>query len=50
MRPTGVFGPIVIWQQDVWTDADLNKYDLHHRVTHYVRMSDQNWDEAHRAA
>ena len=38
------------WHQDVWMDADLNKYDLHHRVTHHARMSDAEWDEAYRAA
>jgi hypothetical protein len=39
-----------LWQQGVWMDADLNKYDLHHRVTHHARMSDEEWDEAYRAA
>ena len=38
------------WHQDVWMDADMNKYDLHHRVTHHARMSDAEWDEAYRAA
>jgi Radical SAM superfamily len=40
----------VLWQEGAWMDADLNKYDLHHRVTHHARMSDQEWDEAYRAA
>ncbi|HET7883302.1 MAG TPA: hypothetical protein VFL55_20620, partial [Acetobacteraceae bacterium] len=31
-------------------DPDLNKYDLNHRVTHHARMSDNEWDEAYRAA
>ena len=31
-------------------DADLNKYDLYHRVTHHSRMSDADWDDAYRAA
>ncbi len=38
------------WHQDVWMDDDLNKYDLHHRVTHHARMSDAEWDEAYLAA
>jgi hypothetical protein len=40
----------VLWQQGAWMDRDLNKYDLHHRVTHHARMSDAEWDEAYRAA
>lgn len=31
----------------VWMDPDLNKYDLHHRVTHHPIMSDQQWDKAY---
>ena len=34
----------------VWMDADLNKYDLNHRVTHHPRMSDDEWDEAYNEA
>ncbi len=34
----------------VWMDPDLNKYDLHHRVTHHPRMSDTEWEEAYREA
>ncbi|HYD38432.1 MAG TPA: radical SAM protein [Allosphingosinicella sp.] len=30
-----------------WMDPDLNKYNLHHRVTHHPRMSDDEWDEAY---
>jgi len=33
-----------------WTDPDLNKYDLHHRVTHHPRMTDNEWEDAYRAA
>ncbi|HET9640696.1 MAG TPA: radical SAM protein [Allosphingosinicella sp.] len=33
-----------------WMDPDLNKYNLHHRVSHHPRMSDEEWDEAYRAA
>ncbi len=40
----------ILWQQGTWMDPDLNKYDLHHRVTHHARMSDAEWDEAYRAA
>jgi hypothetical protein len=37
-------------ERGVWMDPDLNKYDLNHRVTHHVRMTDTEWDEAYRAA
>jgi hypothetical protein len=37
-------------QQGVWMDADLNKYDLYHRVAHHPKMSDAEWDEVYRAA
>ena len=40
----------VLWQQGAWMDPDLNKYDLHHRVTHHAKMSDAEWDEAYQAA
>jgi tRNA A37 methylthiotransferase MiaB len=33
-----------------WMDPDLNKYNLHHRVSHHPRMSDAEWDEAVHAA
>ena len=33
-----------------WMDPDLNKYNLHHRVSHHPRMSDEEWDEAYHAA
>ncbi len=33
-----------------WMDPDLNKYDLHHRVTHHLRMSDAEWEEAYHGA
>jgi Radical SAM superfamily len=39
-----------LWQQDVWMDPDLNKYDLNNRVTHHPVMSDEDWDDAYRAA
>ena len=31
-------------------DADLNKYDLDHRVSHHPKMSDREWEEAYEAA
>ena len=37
-------------RQGVWMDADLNKYDLNHRVTHHPRMSDAEWEAAYREA
>jgi hypothetical protein len=40
----------VLWQQGAWMDPDLNKYDLNHRVTHHARMSDEEWEQAYRAA
>jgi hypothetical protein len=33
-----------------WMDPDLNKYDLHHRVTHHSKMSDAEWEEAYHGA
>jgi hypothetical protein len=40
----------VLWTQGAWMDPDLNKYDLNHRVTHHSRMSDEEWEQAYRAA
>ncbi len=40
----------VLWQQGVWMDPDLNKYDCFHRVSHHPKMPDGEWDEAYRAA
>ncbi len=37
-------------QKGIWMDEDLNKYDLDHRVSHHPKMSDQEWEEAYRAA
>jgi hypothetical protein len=34
----------------IWMDPDLNKYDLHHRVTHHDTMSDAEWEAAYKAA
>lgn len=33
-----------------WMDADMNKYDLNHRVNHHPKMSDEDWDSAYREA
>jgi hypothetical protein len=33
-----------------WMDPDLNKYDLHHRVSHHPTMSDAEWEETYKAA
>jgi radical SAM superfamily enzyme YgiQ (UPF0313 family) len=33
-----------------WMDPDLNKYDLHHRVSRHRRMSDAEWEDTYRAA
>jgi tRNA A37 methylthiotransferase MiaB len=33
-----------------WMDPDLNKYDLHHRVSHHGTMSDTEWEETYKAA
>ena len=39
-----------LWTRQVWMDADMNKYDLNHRVSHHGTMSDADWEEAYRAA
>ncbi len=39
-----------LWERGVWMDPDLNKYDVHHRVSHHPTMSDAEWDEAYEAA
>ena len=33
-----------------WMDPDLNKYDLHHRVSHHPTMSDAEWEQAYKDA
>jgi hypothetical protein len=40
----------VLSGKGIWMDSDLNKYDLNHRVSHHGKMSDQEWEEAYRAA
>lgn len=39
-----------LWLEGAWMDADLNKYDLDHRVAHHPKMSDAEWEDAYRAA
>jgi hypothetical protein len=39
-----------LWKQGVWMDADLNKYDVHHRVVHHPRMSDAEYEQTYRDA
>jgi Radical SAM superfamily len=39
-----------LFDDHVWMDSDLNKYDLYHRVTHHPKMSDMEWEDAYRAA
>jgi hypothetical protein len=39
-----------LWKQGVWMDPDLNKYDLHHRVVHHPKMSDEEYDRTYRDA
>ncbi len=34
----------------IWMDPDLNKYNLHHRVTHHPVMSDEDWEDAYNTA
>jgi Radical SAM superfamily len=40
----------VMLSRGMWMDPDLNRYDLHHRVTHHPKMSDTEWEEAYREA
>jgi hypothetical protein len=40
----------VLWQKGVWMDPDMNKYDTSHRVSHHCKMSDEEWEDAYRAA
>jgi hypothetical protein len=40
----------VLSAKGVWMDPDMNKYDLTHRVSRHGTMSDQDWEEAYRAA
>src|SRR5271166_5037228 len=37
-------------KKGVWMDPDINKYDLDHRVAHHAKMTDQEWEDAYRAA
>jgi radical SAM superfamily enzyme YgiQ (UPF0313 family) len=37
-------------QRGEWMDPDLNKYNLHYRVSHHPKMSDVEWEDAYDAA
>jgi uncharacterized radical SAM superfamily protein len=37
-------------RENVWMDPDMNRYDINHRVTHHPKMSDAEWEAAHREA
>ncbi len=41
---------LALWKQGVWMDADLNRFDVHHRVVHHPRMSDAEFDRTYREA
>lgn len=36
--------------EGIWMDPDLNKYNVHKRVSHHPVMSDSEWEEAYDAA
>jgi hypothetical protein len=36
-----------LYKLGAWMDPDMNKYDLHHRVSHHPVMADREWDEAY---
>jgi hypothetical protein len=36
-----------LYEDGVWMDPDLTKYDLNHRVTHHPKMSDEEWERAY---
>ena len=40
----------VLLGKGTWMDGDLNRYDLHHRVSHHPKMSDTEWEDAYSAA
>ena len=40
----------VLSQKGIWMDPDMNKYDLNHRVSRHSKMSDEEWEDAYRAA
>jgi hypothetical protein len=39
-----------LWNEGVWMDSDMNKYDLSHRVAHHPKMSDKEWEDAYHSA
>lgn len=40
----------VLAQANAWMDPDMNKYDLHHRVSHHPLMTDEEWETVYREA
>ena len=36
---------LALFDKGAWMDPDMNKYDLHHRVSHHPIMSDREWEE-----
>jgi len=40
----------ILWQKGTWMDPDMNRYDLHHRVTRHGKMTDAEWEDTYRAA
>jgi radical SAM superfamily enzyme YgiQ (UPF0313 family) len=39
-----------LYQQGVWMDADLNKYDLIHVTTRHPKMSQEEWEQGYHMA
>jgi len=39
-----------LWKQGAWMDPDLNKFDVHHRVTHHPKIGDAEFDQTYRDA
>ncbi|MBN1611771.1 MAG: radical SAM protein [Polyangiaceae bacterium] len=39
-----------LWEQGVWMDPDLNKFDANHQVTRHPLMSDAEWAAVYREA
>jgi hypothetical protein len=39
-----------LWKQGAWMDPDLNKFDVHHRVTRHPKMADAEFDRTYRDA
>ncbi len=39
-----------LWNQGIWMDPDMNKYDLNHVCTGHPLMSKQEWEQVYRLA